>query len=118
MTSPPGGGTIALPKRASKRAGQQHGSADELAQLVVELRLRDIRRADAHVVRADPLDLGAEVDEKVDHREDVEDARHVVQDDLVLGEEARSEDRQRTVLVSRGANAAVERARTLDHERI
>ena len=40
------------------------------------------------------------------------------QHDRLVGEQARGEDRQRAVLVPGGADAAVERAAALDHERL
>ena len=48
--------------------------------------------------------------EQLDHRLDVLDPRHVREHDRLVGEQARGEDRQRAVLVPRGANAPAERA--------
>jgi len=46
-----------------QRTCKQDGGANTPAQFLVELGLRDAGRADAHVVRADPLDLDAQIDE-------------------------------------------------------
>ena len=73
---------------------------------------------DPHLVGAEPLDVGAEVVEQLDHRLDVADARHVRQRHRLVGEQARGEDRQRAVLVPGRADAAVERPAALDDERL
>ena len=58
--------------------------------------------------RADALDFGADVEQQPRHHLDVADARHVGQDALFLGEEARRQQRQRRVLVSFNGHAALE----------
>ena len=63
-----------------------------------------------------PLDVGADVDEQLDHRLDVADPRHVRELHGLGREHARGEDRQRAVLVPRGAHRAAERAPAFDHE--
>ena len=99
-----------------QRAGEQHRRADAPAELLVELRLRHVRGLDADVVVADPLDVDADVGHQVEHRLHVEDPRHVVKHDEAFGQNTRGQDRQRAVLVAGGADAAVERPRTFDHE--
>jgi hypothetical protein len=47
----------------------------------------------ADVVRADPLDICPDVREQGEHRVDVADARHVVQDHRLAREDARGENR-------------------------
>ncbi len=87
-------------------AGEQERRAHPAAQLLVEVPLANLRRADAHLVRPGPFHLGADVGEQRDHRVDVADARHVRQRHGPFGEQARREDRQRAVLVSRGPDGA------------
>ncbi len=79
ITSPPGGGTIALPKRASS------GPASSTDARIL---LHSSSSSSVFVTFAawtrrsfvpEPLDLDAEVGEQVEHRLHVEDPRHVVQ---------------------------------------
>ena len=58
--------------------------------------------ADRDVVVGDPVDARAELGEQREHRLDVGDPRHVADDDLVVGQQRRGEDRQRAVLVAGG----------------
>src|SRR5205085_6119744 len=87
------------------------------AELLVELALLDVGGVDANRVPAGPLDVCADVLEERDHRVDVADARDVGDADLLVREQARSEDGQRTVLVARGADRPGQRGAALDHER-
>jgi hypothetical protein len=66
---------------------------------------------------ADPLHVCADVGEELQHRFDVEDPRHVPQDDRLARQQARSENREGAVLVPGCADAPGERAATFDHER-
>ena len=120
ITSPPGGGTHRAAEAREQRAGEQERRADARGRAPRRARsCRSSRRVDAHLVRARPLDVGAEVVEQLDHRLDVADARHVRRASTGSSvSSARGEDRQRAVLVPRGADAAVERAAALDHERL
>ena len=58
-----------------QRAGEQERGADLAAEVGVELGLRDAGAVDAHLVRARPGRVGAEVGEQLDHHLDVADAR-------------------------------------------
>src|SRR3970040_1603342 len=89
MTSPPGGGTVARPKRA---------------------------RVDADLVRPCPLHVRANVREQLEHRLDIADAGDVRETHLVRGEDACSEDRECAVLVPRRPDTAAQRAASLNHE--
>ena len=62
-----------------QRPGEQERRAHLRAEVAVELRLANVGGVDADVVRADPLDVGAEVVDQREHRVDVPDARDVVQ---------------------------------------
>ena len=118
ITSPPGGGTLARPRRASSGPASRNEARMRSASSLVGLVRRDLRRVDAHLVRAGPLGLGAEAVEQPEHRLDVADPRHVRERHRLVGEQARGEDRQRAVLVPGGADAAAERVAALDHERL
>ena len=72
----------------------------------------------ATLALAAELHVHAEIDGEVEHRRDVEDRRHVPEDDGLVRQEARGDDRQRRVLVPRGADGAAERPAALDHERL
>src|SRR5947208_9854027 len=101
-----------------QRPGEQERGADLAAELRIEIGLLDRRRIDTHVVRTSPLDARADMRQEIDHRLDIADARHVREADLVAGEEARSEDRERSVLVPGCPHRAREGAPALDHERL
>ena len=101
-----------------QRPGQQERRADPPRELLVELGLLDLGGVDADVVRPGPLDLRAEIREQLDHRLDVADARDVRELDRLVREQAGGENREGAVLVARGADPAVQRNRTLDHERL
>ena len=100
-----------------QRPGEQERGADLARELRVDL-VGDVRRMHTHLVRAEPLDLGAEVCEQAAHRLDVADVRDVGKRDRLLGEEACCEDRQGAVLVAGCAHPAGERVAPLDHERL
>ena len=116
MTSPPGGATIAVSRAHEQRPGEQEGRAHLRAEVAVELRLAHVGGVDAHVVRADPLDVGPEVGDQGEHRVHVPDAGHVVQDDRLARHDTRGQDRQHAVLVARGGYASVEGLAPFDHE--
>ena len=99
-----------------QRAGEQEGGADACGEAGVDLGLREPAGADADLVLSGPLGLGAEVCQDLDHRLDVADVRHVPQPHLLVGEQGRSEDRQRAVLVAGGAHGSGQRSAALDHE--
>ena len=98
--SPPGGASLARPRRASSgpsRSTEPRSRPDQAALGLVAL---DPRAPDAKRARPDPVDLGAEVDQQARHHLDVADARHVGEDALLVGEQARGDERQRGVLVA------------------
>ena len=99
-----------------QRAGEQERGPHLRAELAIELRLANVGGVDADVVRADPLDVGAEVVDQREHRVDVPDARDVVEHDRLGRHDTRGQDRQHAVLVARGGHAAVEGLAPFDHE--
>ena len=118
MKSPPGGESSTWPWRVEQRPGEQERASDPVGELLVDLGLRDAGSVDAHLVLALPLGLGADVGEQREHRVHVTDPRDVPEHDGLVGQQARGEDRQGSVLVPGGADAPAERASPLDHERL
>ena len=116
ITSPPGGGTSARPKRPSSgpasRIDARIRSASRSSSAVVETSAAHTRTS----FGPDPRDLGAEIVEQLEHRLDVADARHVRELDRLGGQQRRGEQRQRCVLVPLGANTPGDRPATLDDE--
>ena len=99
-----------------QRAGEQERGADAAAELLVELRLVHARRVDRDLVLPGPLDIGADVDEQLQHRLHVADSGHVRELHRLGREHAGGQDRQGAVLVARGADRPVEGATPFDHE--
>ena len=106
ITSPPGGGTTARPKRASSgpasrneaRISRQRSGSSSVF-VMPELSTRTS-------FGPDPGRVGAEVGEQLDHHLDVADARQVRQAHLLGGEHGGGEDRQGAVLVPGRADRA------------
>src|SRR5207302_1668148 len=96
-----------------QRPGQQHGGPDPRAELLVELRLRQLGRVDTHLVRAGPVRVRAQVGDQLDHRLDVADPGDVPQHDRLRAEQAGGQDRPRAVRVPGRADRAVQRAGAL-----
>ena len=118
ITSPPGRRHDGAAEARQQRPGEQERRANLAAEVGIELGLRDPGAVDAHLVRARPDRVGAEVGEQLDHHLDVADARQVRQPHLLGGEHGRGEDRQGAVLVPGRADRAGERATALDDERL
>jgi hypothetical protein len=97
-------------------AGEQERGADPAAQLRVELGLVRACGVDPDDVLADPLGVGADVGQDLDHRLDVADPGDVRQRDGLLGEQRRREDRQGAVLVPGGSDPSVQGPAALDDE--
>ena len=119
ITSPPGGGTLARPRRASSGPASRNDARIRLAELARRSRASRARRVHAHLVRRRSTRRRRRgCCEQLDHRLDVADPRHVRQRHRLVGEQAGGEDRQHAVLVPGGADAARERMAALDHERL
>ena len=99
-----------------QRAGEQERRPDPLRENPIDLVGREPLRIDAHLVRPRPLRVGAGPADELEHRLDVANPRDVRERHRLVGEQAGGEDRQRAVLVPRGADAAAERVSTLDDE--
>ncbi len=104
------------PEARQQRPGEQERGADPLRQLSVDLGAVDRRAVDQQLAGAEPLDPRAERLEQQHHRFDVSDPRHVAQDHLVVGEQARRQDRQGSVFVAGGHDRARQRHSAFDYE--
>jgi hypothetical protein len=83
-----------------QRAEQQHRSPEPADQPALRLVALHLLAPDAQRARARALHLGAEVGQQAGHYLDVADARHVGEHALLVGEQARGNQRQRRVLVA------------------
>ena len=99
-----------------QRRGEQEGGADLLGQLGLDLDAVHAGGAQRELVGPDPGDVHPELLEDRDHRLDVADAGHVAHEHLILGEDARGENRQRRVLVPGRGERAGERDAAFDDE--
>jgi putative component of toxin-antitoxin plasmid stabilization module len=95
-----------LAEAREQRPGDEEGGADLLRQVRVDRGLGHRIGLQRHRVPVAPLDLHAEVLEQRNQRLGVADVRHVVQDDLLVGQQAGSQQRQRRVLVAGGHDGA------------
>ena len=116
ITSPPGGGTVTRPKRARSGPARRNDARISRASSASRSVLVEVLRVDADLVRTGPLDVCAEIGEELHHRLDVADARDVREPHLLRCEHTRGEDRERAVLVARGAHRPAQGAAALDHE--
>ncbi len=99
---------------AGRRAGTTRGSARRARRRPRCCRPSRCRPGPrcgpSHCTRA-PSELSS-----IDHRLDVGDPRHVAQDHLVVGQQARRQDRQRAVLVAGRHDRARQRHSAFDYE--
>ena len=108
MTSPPGGGSSISPQRASSGPASRIDARIFSAELRIEIRRAHRLRVNAQRVRPRPFEHRAGRLHQLDERLDVANARDVLEQDRVFGEQRRANDRQRGVLVARGADRARE----------
>ena len=106
ITSPPGGGMSAEPKRPSSGPAARNEARMRSASGALTSVPRTSSACSETVFSALPVDAHAEVGEQLQHRLDVADARDVVQHHLLVGEQAAGEQRQRRVLVAGGHDRA------------
>ena len=99
-----------------QRAGEQERRADLASEVGVEIGSRHPTGVDPDVVRTDPLDVGTELREKLDHRLDVSDPWNVREPHLAGGEHAGGQNRECAVLVARGPHRPAQRPTALDDE--
>ena len=100
---------------AGRRPGTRRGSRSASAGVDARSCPRSSPRS-ATVFSPRRSTLHAEVGEQGEHGLDVPDARDVVQHDLLVGEEAAGEQRQRRVLVAGGHDRAGQRHPAFDDE--
>ena len=107
-----------LAAAGEQRAGQKDRGTDADAERAIDRR-RDVAGGlDAQRVALHPLHVGAGGGDELRHHLDVADARHVLDHALVLGQQARSDDRERAVLVAADLDAARQRRAALDDEEV
>ena len=100
-------------QQISRRAGR---CPDPAREILVDLDLAHTRGAEPEAVVGDPGHLDPEPLQERDLCLGVADARHPVQNQLLLGEQAGGEDRQRRVLVASDGQLSRERHAALNHE--
>ena len=103
------------PEPGEQRPREQERGANPAREPRVHF-MRDVLRVDADLVLTGPFGLGAQTREQIDHRVDVPDAGHVGERHRLVCEQARREDRQRTVLVAGRADAPGDRVAPFDDE--
>ncbi len=104
------------PEAREQRPREEERRADLSREAGVEIGLGDPARIDPYLIGARPLGICAEIPQEVDHRLHVTDPGDVRQTHLVGGENGRSEDRQRAVLVAGRTDGSAERATSFDDE--
>ncbi len=86
--------------------GEQNGGSNPRAELGIERLETGAASIEPHRVGTGPLDGRAEIRQQREHGLDVADAGHVFQRNGAVGEQRRSEDRERGVLVPRGTHGS------------
>ena len=109
MKSPPGGGILASPKRASSGPASRKEARIALESSSSTVTSARSGGAEPDAVVGDPGDLDPEPLEQAELGLGIPDPRHVVDDHLLLGEQAGGEDRQGGVLIARGGDLTRER---------
>ena len=117
ITSPPGGGTSAAPKRASSGPANRIDARIRSHSSGSSLVLVDVAAHTRTVFWPSHSTSTPSRDDQLDHLLDVPDARDVLERDRVGGQQAGCQDRERGVLVAGGANGAREGRAALDQER-
>ncbi len=105
-----------LSEAGEERTGEQERSADPGGEALIDLVRADAGGAEAELVVAEPLDGDAELGEDRDLGLGVADPRDVAEDQILLGQQACCEDRQRRVLVAGGDDLPTEGNAALNHE--
>ncbi len=98
-----------LPEPGEQGPGEQDGRPDPGAELQVERFEPGARRVQPNRIGPGPLRRCSEIREQREHGFDIANARDVVQLDDAFGQQRRSEDRQRGVLVARRADRPSQR---------
>jgi hypothetical protein len=105
-----------LPEAGEQRAGEQERSANPRRELLVDARVRQRVGLQAELVLAAPADLDPEPFEQRNLALGVADPGDVREHDLLVGQQARREDREGRVLVPRSHDLPRQRRAALDHE--
>ena len=100
MTSPPGGGSVTSPQRASSGPASRIEARIRAQSSGSRSAARTSLAWIASVLRAVHSAEAPDRADQFDQRLDVADARHVLQRDRMLGEQGGGDDRQRGVLVA------------------
>ena len=116
MASPPGRRQLDLAAAREQRARQQQRGAEAPAQVGVELGGADAAARMRDEFGPSSRTLTPEVVEQRQHHVHVQDVGHVVQHDLLVGEEAGGQDRQSGVLVAARHDGAGQRAAAPDDQ--
>ena len=107
---------VHAPEAREQRPRAQERRADPLGQHAIDLAGGDVVRLERDDVLLAPLHLDPEALEQGEHRLDVLDARHVANDDLLLGQQRGRQRGQRAVLVAGGHDRPRERPPALYDE--
>ena len=99
-----------------ERSGKQDRGANLHAECTIDLWCNLAGSLDAERVLLDPLNLSTDGLDEVCHHFRVADARHVLDDALLIRQQTGRDDRQRTVLVAADRDATRERLAAFDHE--
>ena len=99
-----------------QRAADQHGGADPLGEVGVDVGAADRVGLEVDAVAVAALDLHPEVGEQLEQRLGVADPRHVVEQDGLGRQQTRRQEGQRGVLVPGGRHGAAERHAAFDDE--
>ncbi len=89
-----GRGHVRLAEAGQERSREQERGADPRREVLVGRDVGDARGLEAKLVVGAPLGLDADALQDRDLRLGVADPRHVREQDLLVGEQARGEDRQ------------------------
>ena len=102
------------PEAGEHGAGQKDRGADPGAEARIERLGLDALGVDAHGVGSDPLDHGAQVHQEFEHALHIPDAGDILEFAGPVGEQRGGEDGQGGVLVTSGADGALEGATAAD----
>ena len=116
MASPPGLAMLAAPQRASSGPASRIDARIFSREIGIGAGRAIALRLDADDVRLQPLDRGADAFHDLKHDADVLNVGQVAQDDGLVGQQTRRQDRQRRVLVSARTDASLQPAATFNDE--
>ena len=100
MTSPPGGGSITSPQRASSGPASRIEARIRAHSTGIEIGGANVLGVDGQRVARPPFGRRADRADQLDQRFGVANPGHVFEGDRMLGQQRRRDDRQRGVLVA------------------